>query len=63
MLYVVSLSHEVSTVFKVEYENFNLQKCNLLYISLMMSDFYGIKIEIWAGFELVGNTEKNIWAD
>ena len=24
-----------------------------------MSNFYGIEIEIWVGFGLVGNTEKN----
>ena len=28
-----------------------------------MGDFYGIGIEIWAGFGPVGITEKKIWAD
>ena len=29
-----------------------------------MGDFYGTRIEIWAGFGPVGNTEKNkVWAD
>ena len=27
-----------------------------------MSSFYGAEIKIWAGFGLVGNTEKN-WPD
>ena len=30
-----------------------------LYISWVLSNFYGTKIEIWAGFGPVGNTEKN----
>ena len=36
-----------------------------LYISCAMSNFYGTEIEIWAGFGLVGNTEKKLgqlWA-
>ena len=28
-----------------------------------MGDFYGTGIEIWAGFGLVGITEKNTWAN
>ena len=28
-----------------------------------MGDFYGIGIEIWAGFGLVGITEGKNWAD
>ena len=28
-----------------------------------MSNFYGTEIKIWAGFGLVGNTEKKSWAD
>ena len=28
-----------------------------------MGDFYGTKIEIWAGFGPIGITEKKIWAD
>ena len=28
-----------------------------------MGDFYGTGIEIWAGFRLVGITEKKNWAD
>ena len=33
-----------------------------LYVSRVVSNFYGTKIEIWASFGRVGNTEKN-WAD
>ena len=32
-----------------------------LYISPSVSNFYGKEIEIWAGFEPVGNTEIKIW--
>ena len=28
-----------------------------------MGDFYGIGIEIRAGFGLIGSTEKRVWAD
>ena len=28
-----------------------------------MGDFYGTGIETWAGFRLVGITEKKNWAD
>ena len=34
-----------------------------LHISCAVSNFYGTEIEIWAGFGLVGNSEKKIWAD
>ena len=34
-----------------------------MYISHVVSNFYGTEIEIWAGFGLVGSTKKNIWAD
>ena len=30
-----------------------------LYISHMVSNFYGTEIEIWAGFKPVGITEKD----
>jgi hypothetical protein len=33
------------------------------YISHAVSNSYGTKIEIWAGFGPVGITEKTIWAD
>ena len=26
-------------------------------------DFYGTGIDIWAGFEPIGSTEKKVWAD
>ena len=29
----------------------------------MVSNFYGTEIEIWAGFEPVGITEKKNWDD
>ena len=28
-----------------------------------MRDFYGTRIEIWAGFGPIGSTEKRVWAD
>ena len=28
-----------------------------------MSNYYGTEIEMWAGFGLVGSTEKKFWAD
>ena len=31
--------------------------------SCMTSNFYGTKIQMWAVFGLVGNTERNIWGD
>ena len=33
-------------------------KTKSLYISLMVSSFYGTEIEIWVGFGPVGNFEK-----
>ena len=27
-----------------------------------MRDFHGTGIEIWAGFGLIGSTEKRVWA-
>ena len=35
-----------------------LSETKSLYISREVSNFYGTEIEIWAGFGLVGNTEK-----
>ena len=34
-----------------------------LYISRVVSYFYGTEIQIWAGFGPIGNTEKRNWAD
>ena len=34
-----------------------------LYISPVVSTFYGTDIEIWAGFGSVRSTEKKCWAD
>ena len=34
-----------------------------LYISRMVSNFYGTEIMIWTGFGPAGNTEKKIGAD
>jgi hypothetical protein len=28
-----------------------------------LSNFYETKVEIWTGFEPIGNTEKKNWAD
>ena len=28
-----------------------------------VGDFYGTRIEIWAGFGPIGSTEKRVWAD
>ena len=35
-------------------------KTKSLYISLVVSSFYGTEIEIWVGFGPVGNTEKRM---
>ena len=34
-----------------------------LYISQAVINFRGAEIDIWAGFGLVGNTEKKIWTE
>ena len=37
------------------------EQAKSLYRSRAGSHFYGTEYEIWAGFGLVGNTEKIIW--
>ena len=42
-------------------EIFQLRGPKSLYISHLVSNFYGTEIEIWAGFGLVSITEKKNW--
>ena len=37
------------------------KQSHYVYISLALSNFYGTKIEICAGYGPVGNTEKTFW--
>ena len=46
-------------LFHVFKESFKYLQAKLLYRSLAGRHFYGTENEIWAGFGLVGNTEKN----
>ena len=49
------------------FRRFSTQWVNLFmklkssYINRALSNFYGTKIKIWAGFGLDGNTEKKNW--